>query len=406
MYEVIVVGGGASGMTAAICAARNGKKVILIEKNNKLGRKIAASGNGKCNLTNANISSGFYHDAYKSELDKILGKCDLDVILEFMKSIGIRCKEKRGYFYPMSEQAAVVVQMLQAELEHLRVKICLEERVTDIIRESGDKRSFCVLTDKSRYYSDRVILASGGLAAPKLGADGTGYEILQKLGHTVTEPVPALVQMLAKERYIKKISGVRLEAKLCLIAGEHKFFEDGEIIFTDNGVSGIPVFQLSRYVTEAIKEKKTVCLSINVVPSAAGDEPEADILSMIKYNPNLPVEYLFRTYCNHKLVYALLCEAGIDAEMPCGKLKAHEVSRIIHLLQNMILHITGTNGFEQAQVTCGGVPLNEVDSLTMESGIIPGLYITGELLDVDGICGGYNLHFAWATGILAGNNIV
>ena len=391
-------------MTAAICAARNGNKVILIEKNNKLGRKIAASGNGKCNLTNSNIASGFYHDAYKTELEQILESCGLDVILKFMKSIGVQCKEKRGYFYPLSEQAAVVVQMLQAELEHLKVKICMEERVSDVFRETNG--TFGIVTDKSKYCSTKVILSSGGIAAPKLGADSFGYQILKKFGHTVIDPVPALVQMVAGERYIKKISGVRTEAKICLKVGKQCFYEEGEIIFTDNGVSGIPVFQLSRYVTSALNDKKEVVLSVNLIPGCKNEDLEADIPAMIRYNPELPAEYLFRTYCNHKLVYALLCEAGIDAEMPCKKLKSSEVSKLIRSMQNMTLHIVGTNGFEQAQVTCGGIPLDEIKTDSMESKIVPGLYVTGELLDIDGICGGYNLHFAWATGMLAGNILV
>jgi len=401
MVDVIVIGGGASGMAAAISAARNGNKVILFEKNNKLGRKVAASGNGKCNLTNANIASSFYHDAYKADLDLILKQCDLDTVLEFMKSVGIRCKEKRGYYYPLSEQAAVVVQMLQAELEHLQVKLYFEERVTDVVQRKNG--TFGVMTEKAEYCAKRVILASGGLAAPKLGADGIGYQILKDFGHTVIEPVPALVQMLVQERYVKKISGVRTEAKICLSVGNQRFCEEGEIIFTDNGVSGIPVFQLSRYVTNAVKEKCNICLSINVIPTRDKNSILSDVSAMIQYNPELPLEYLFRTYCNHKLVYALICEAGLDAQMPCRKLANTQITKLIHNFQNMVLHITGTNGFEQAQVTRGGIPLNEVEPSTMESKIIPGLHITGELLDIDGICGGYNLHFAWATGILAGN---
>ncbi len=402
MYDVIVIGGGASGMTAAICAARKGKKVLLLEKNNKLGKKIAASGNGKCNLTNAVISTECYHNAYPDELASILSRYDKDAVLRFMMSLGIRCKEKRGYYYPMSEQAAVVVQMLQAELEHLKVKLMLEERFLELFQDKG---SFCVVTEKERYHASNVILASGGMAAPKLGAENTGYRVLKKLGHTVIEPVPALVQMLAAERYIKKISGVRTEAKICLKAGDKRYYEEGEIIYTDNGISGIPVFQLSRYVAEALKRNEKPQLFVNVLPACENAEIIKDIREMIKYNPQLPLEFLFRGYCNHKLVYALLCEEGMDAAMPCRAAKSHEIEKLVDLLFSIPFHITGTNGFEQAQITRGGVPLHEINSATMESKKVSGLYITGELLDIDGICGGYNLHFAWATGMLAGDGV-
>lgn len=402
MYDVIVIGGGASGMTAAVCAARKGKKVLLLEKNNKLGKKIAASGNGKCNLTNAVISSVCYHNAYPNELSAVLDQCDTSTVLRFMQSLGIRCKEKRGYFYPMSEQAAVVVQMLQAEMEHLNVTVVLEERFLELIRGRG---SFCVVTEKNRYQSTNVILASGGMAAPKLGAENTGYLTLKKLGHTIVEPVPALVQMLAKERYIKKISGVRTDARICLKAGERQYCEEGEIIFTDNGISGIPVFQLSRYVAESVKRGEKPQLLINVLPDCKCAELLHEIREMIQYNPMLPLEYLFRGYCNHKLVYALISESGLDATRPCKEVKPVELERLTKLLFAVPFQITGTNGFEQAQVTRGGVPLYEINPVTMESKKVSGLYITGELLDIDGMCGGYNLHFAWATGMLAGDGV-
>lgn len=402
MYDVIVIGGGASGMTAAVCAARNGKKVLLLEKNNKLGKKIAASGNGKCNLTNAVISTECFYNAYPDELTSILNQYDKDAVLHFMLSLGIRCKEKRGYFYPMSEQAAVVVQMLQAELDHLNVEVKLEERFLELFRE---KEAFCVTTEKERYRAAKVILSSGGMAAPKLGAENTGYLTLKKMGHTVAEPVPALVQMLAKERYIKKISGVRTDAKICLNAGERQYLEEGEIIFTDNGISGIPVFQLSRYIAASLKRNEKPMMFVNVLPTCDNAVLKKDIFEMIRYNPQLPLEFLFRGYCNHKLVYALLCEAGLDAEVPCKVVSQQKIEKMIDLFFAIPFQITGTNGFEQAQVTRGGVPLHEINPATMESKKVSGLYITGELLDVDGMCGGYNLHFAWATGMLAGDGV-
>ena len=400
-YDVIVVGGGASGMTAAICAARNGKQVLLLEKNAKLGRKVAASGNGKCNLTNADISMEFYHEE-SSELNRILSLVNCNTVLEFMRGIGVFCKEKRGYYYPVCEQAAVIVQLLQAELQHQNVEILLEERFERIVFE--ENKRFLVYTEKNTFCAKKVILASGGMAAPKLGAEGTGYAALNMLGHTVSDTVPALVQLTAQERFLKKISGVRTEAEICLQIEKQKYFEKGEIIFTDQGISGIPVFQLSRYVTGPLKEGRRVQLSINLLPNLETDDVKKQIKNLMHYNPELPFEYLFRSFCNNKLVYALICDEGLDAERQCAQVTEADVDKMLRRFQNCVFQITGTNGFEFAQVTRGGVPLEEINPDTMESKLIPGLYITGELLDVDGICGGYNLHFAWASGMLAGKS--
>lgn len=401
-YDVIVIGGGASGMTAAICAARSKKRVLLLEKNAKLGRKIAASGNGKCNLTNDLISPAFYYDAYPDELPHILERCTKDTILNFMKSIGIVCKEKRGYYYPTSEQAAVVVQMLQAELIHNKVTINTEENCKKCYKKEN---LFYVITDKAEYCAECLIMASGGMAAPKLGAEGSGYQILERMGHNIKTLSPALVQLTTKERYVKKISGVRTEAAVRLLCNKQEYCEKGEIIFTDTGVSGIPVFQISRYVQEALRYQQEVSLYIDTIPLYSKEELKENITALIRYNSSLTLEYLFRTYCNHKLVYAVLSEYGFDAEIPCIKIKNQELDKIIHIFKNLSFCISGTNGFENAQVTRGGVPLDEIDADTMESKIVKGLYITGELLDIDGMCGGYNLHFAWSSGMLAGNAV-
>lgn len=401
-YDVIVIGGGASGMTAAVCAARKKKRVLLLEKSAKLGRKIAASGNGKCNLTNELISTACYYDAYPDELSRILERCTKDAILDFMKSIGVVCKEKRGYYYPVSEQAAVVVQMLQAELVHNKVTIKTEESCTNCYKE---ETLFHVVTDKAEYQAQSLIMASGGMAAPKLGADDSGYRILKNMGHCIKKLSPALVQLTTKERYVKNMSGVRTEAAIRLICNKQGYCEKGEIIFTDAGVSGIPVFQISRYVQVALQDGQAVSLYIDTIPLYSKEELKESILALIRYNPSLTLEYLFRTYCNHKLVYAVLKEYGFEAELPCKNLKQQELERIIHVFKNLSFQISGTNGFESAQVTRGGVPLDEVWVDTMESKLVKGLYITGELLDIDGMCGGYNLHFAWSSGMLAGNAV-
>lgn len=401
-YDVIVIGGGASGMTAAICAARSKKRVLLLEKNAKLGRKIAASGNGKCNLTNALISTAFYYDAYPEVLTRILEHCTKDAILAFMKSIGIVCKEKRGYYYPASEQAAVVVQMLQAELIHNKVAINTEEYCKECYKEEN---LFHVITDKAEYWAECLIMASGGMAAPKLGADSSGYQMLERMGHNIKLLSPALVQLTTKERYVKKMSGVRTEAAIRLLCSKQEYCEKGEIIFTDTGISGIPVFQISRYVQEALQHQQAVLLYIDTIPLYSKEDLKENITALIGYNPSLTLEYLFRTYCNHKLVYAVLNEYGFDAELPCNKLKNQELDKIIQVFKNLSFSVNGTNGFDNAQVTRGGVPLDEIDADTMESKIVKGLYITGELLDIDGMCGGYNLHFAWSSGMLAGNAV-
>ena len=394
-YDVIVIGGGASGMMAAIHSASLHNKVLLIEKNKKLGKKLSVTGNGKCNLTNEHISLKEYHNCYPEQMNEILSNYDTQKILDYFESIGLHCKNKNGYYYPLSGQAAVVVQLLEAELLRNSVSVMTETEVCDV--KIVNTNQFTVLTDKGIFESSGLIISSGGQAAPVYGSNDFGYRLLKSLGHTIKETSPALVQLNVKEKYIKKLSGVRFDAEISLETEDKKKYNDsGEIIFTDTGVSGIPVFQISRYT-----DSHSV-LHIDAIPSYSHNEIETLLKKSVSHNKDLSLEYLMRGFCNHKLVYYLLLEAGFNPEERCSSLSDKDLIRMVSLFKNIRMSITGRKGFESAQVTKGGVPFNEINPKTMESVIIKNLYVTGELIDVDGICGGYNLHFAWASGMIAG----
>ena len=399
--DVIVAGGGASGMVAAICCARRGKKVLLIEKNARLGRKLSVTGNGKCNLTNRDLSTDCYHTSCEKELEEILALYGTDRILSFFREIGLPCRDRNGYFYPVSEQAAAVVQLLEAEMKRLSVEVHIDERITSITKATA----FLVQTERSTYTAGKLVMALGGAAAPVYGAEDSGYQFLNILGHYIVPIKPALTGLSVREKYLKKISGVRLEANITLQFGNSIQKEKGEIIFTDKGVSGIPVFQISRYAADYTTRDNEATLTIDVLPNQSSEEMAEYCNELIHHNHNLPLEYLFRGSCNHKLVYTLLTENHFSAEQDCGSLSMDQLYKIINIMKHMKLTVIGTRGFEHAQVTAGGVPLNEINIHTMESVKVPGLYITGELLDADGICGGYNLHFAWTSGMIAGEHI-
>ncbi len=401
-YDIIVIGGGASGMMASIFASQNEQSVLLIEKNGKLGKKLSVTGNGKCNLTNRFLSVEQYGST-STELKQLLLQYNTECILDFFQMIGICCKEKNSYYYPMSEQASSVVQLMEAELIHKGVAIHTGERLIELHQLPNGPYTFQVITDHDTYQAKKIILSTGGLAAPCYGAEGIGYEQLRKFGHSVHSLCPALVQLCVKESYVKKISGVRTDAEIILSTGKEQYKDVGEIIFTDHGVSGIPVFQISRYISKAdpILQKKFT-LEIDPLRTITEEKLYQSLYHIKRHNPDLATEYLFRGICNYKLVYAILTELHIKAESPCRNIDDKELNALVYHFKHIRLSVTGTMGFEYAQVTCGGIPLNEINMKTMESNLVSGLFITGELLDVDGKCGGYNLHFAWASGMAAG----
>lgn len=401
-FDVIVIGAGASGMMAAITAARENKKVCIIEKLDKAGKKLLATGNGKCNFTNAHMSADSF-GGDRAFIEYVLQQFSVEDCLEFFRSIGIYPKNKNGYFYPNSEQAASVTNALLYETERRGVKIVYEAITKDIL-SSEDEVS--VWTNKGCFIGKSLIIATGLLAAPKLGSDGSLFDVIKALGHRFAPILPALCGFYCKGIRFKTVSGVRAQGTVSAYIDGKKIAEDtGEIQFTDYGLSGIPVFQISRYLSKGLYEKKKVEIKINLLP----DFDNIQLIDEINYRRSIgaaiPVTALLNGLVNQKLADMILDKAGIDKSMYASSVSVEEMSKIRDLLQEITVTVTNYRDFEFAQVCTGGIPTSDIDTETLESKFANNVYFTGEILDVDGICGGYNLHFAWATGFIAGKAV-
>lgn len=408
LRKTVIIGGGASGMAAAIAAAKEGDAVTILEHTGMPGKKLLSTGNGRCNLTNRKQELQFYHSENPSFPAASLKKFGYEETLRFFSELGLFFKERDGYFYPRALQAQAVREALLSGLLEQGVELrtgCLVKKIeTEIVKEgSQEARQFLVRTMETSFLADGVILACGGMAAPFTGSDGSGYHLAEAMGHHVILPVPALTGLLAVSNPLKKAAGVRADGTISLYIeenGKRQFTaaDTGELQITDYGVSGIPVFQVSRYAARAIAQKKKVFAAIDFLPEYPSLE---NPLSFALEREGS----CFRTLCGlfpEKLSAVFLKRSQIPLHAPAKRIALSKKETLIRLVREFPLEIAAVNGFEKAQVTAGGVDTREVRAETMESKLVPGLYFAGELLDVDGSCGGYNLQWAWASGFLAG----
>ncbi len=400
--RVTVVGGGASGLMAAIHAARCGAKTTLLEKNRQTGKKLLATGNGRCNFTNRDQRPEMYHGQHTDLALRSLGAFSMEETVDFFRSIGICPKEREGWLYPASFQAADVAEALRLEALRAGVKIACNGKVT-AVEKCGDV--FRTHTDGWVYESEALILACGSQAAPATGSDGDGYRFARSFGHTVLEPLPALTALTMAETDCKRLTGVRAEAQVkLLIDGTPAAAETGEVQFTAYGLSGIPVFQVSRYASEAVRDGHICRIFLDL---SAGQEKDV-LLEKLKKRVEMIGERAGSAFLlgmfPQKLCGVLLERSGIPIDRRAADWTDAELIRLSEQIRDMRFTVTGSRGFDQAQVCAGGVPLSELKIPSMESRIVSGLYLAGELLDVDGACGGYNLQWAWSSGALAGRN--
>lgn len=408
MKQIIIIGAGAAGLTAAIFAARNGAKVTILEHTAKAGKKILSTGNGKCNITNLHQSGDCYRGSDKEFAMEVIRQFDEKDTLDFMESLGILCKEKNGYVYPRSNQAATVRDGLLMECRRLGVVIEYEIEVRNIQKKDT---FFEVIVDdgkKSRMYKcEKIILATGSKAAPNTGSDGSGYEFAKALGLKVIRPLPALVQLKCEEGICKEAAGVRCPATITInINGEMAAREEGELQITNYGISGIPVMQLSRFAVKALDARKQVAAVIDFFPEMEVGQLKEKLMNMVKRFPEKSMEDILSGFLNRKLASALLNEMGVKKKRQAAQCDENDIQGIASFLKSYEAWISGFNSFAEAQVCQGGVATAEINSHTMESRKVPGLYLAGEMLDIDGTCGGYNLQFAWATGAIAGKSAV
>ncbi|MDI9508365.1 MAG: NAD(P)/FAD-dependent oxidoreductase [Clostridiales bacterium] len=405
IYDVIVVGAGASGMISAIVAAEKASSVLIIEQKEKAGKKILATGNGKCNYTNMDQTLDCYRSDDSTFVKKVLSNFDNHKTLEFFNRLGIYPKNRDGYIYPNSQQAASIVSVLLMECERLKINIIYNEKVTSITKPDYTITTLNPDMVRSIYQAKKVILATGGCASPKLGSDGSGYDLAKSFGHRIIKPLPALVSLKSPNKFCKTVSGVRLQAQVkAFVDSKILANEKGEIIFTDYGISGIPIMQLSRFVSRALDDNRKAYLTLDFFYQGSHDELYSLLLSRCNNNPDKTLEQMMIGLFNHKLNRVLIKETGLDITRPCSKVKKSDIDNLSKKIKNFIIRINSTNSFDFAQVTTGGIPVTEIDPMTMESKKKRGLYLTGELIDVDGTCGGYNLQWAWSTGYIAGSN--
>ena len=399
--KIGIIGAGASGMFAAITAARQGADVVLIEKKDRIGKKILATGNGKCNFTNTIMGEKDYHSRTENIFEKYIQRFDNEQVLSFFRQQGMLIKDRNGYCYPRSEQATTVLDILRCCLKAKGIRIFTESCPISI---QAKKKGFeVVLDNKKKLCFDKLILACGSLAGEKQKDDYNGYTYAKMLGHSIVPVVPALVQVRAKGKEFKSIAGVRCEAKIQLFAEKQKIAEEqGELQLTDYGISGIPVFQLSRYVAYGVYEKKSMYAIIDLLPEYHEEQWKTMVSAKWKNaDKDSSVEEFFTGFLNKKLNMMFLKSAGLKPEGFLREYSWEKIWKACSLMKQWKIELEGTNPYENAQVCAGGVSMDEVTA-QLESKLVKGLFFAGELLDVDGRCGGYNLQWAWTSGYLAG----
>ncbi|MBQ1281070.1 MAG: NAD(P)/FAD-dependent oxidoreductase [Oscillospiraceae bacterium] len=393
--RVLVIGGGASGMIAALTAAEFGHSVTLLERQARVGRKLAATGNGRCNLSNSHASPAHYHGAQPEFASFALSNFDVRETRSWFSAHGLlTAEEASGKIYPFSDHAGSVVDTLRLSLEAAGIRLECGSEVQSLYWQED---AFFAQTAERRYAADSVIVACGGIAGGKLGGTDAGYRLLRGFGHTCTKLNPSLVQVKTDPTWVRSLKGVRTPCRIRFEEnGSSVCKNEGEIQFTEFGISGPVVFEVSRHA------KKGLDAVIDLLPPL----DEAALLDMLsskqKRMAELSADNLLTGILQNQLGRTLVRAAGIPFERKIGSLRANELRKLAALVKHFVLPVEGTLGMDQAQVTAGGIAVSEFDPETMESRLQRGLYACGEVLDIDGDCGGYNLQWAWSSGRLAG----
>ncbi|WP_129723782.1 BaiN/RdsA family NAD(P)/FAD-dependent oxidoreductase [Xylanivirga thermophila] len=403
--HVIVIGGGASGMVAAISAKRQGADVTILERNPRVGKKILATGNGRCNFTNINTDINYYNGNNPKFAYSALSQFSVNNTIDFFEKLGIAHKvEDLGKVFPMSDQASSILDVLLYELNEIGIRVICNAYVKNIVK--GNKGFTIELEDGSVFKGDRVIIAVGGKAMPSTGSDGNGFELASKLGHSVIDVFPALVQLKLEGSFFKQIQGVKFVGTAEILYNNRSLAKDrGDILFANYGISGPPILQISRKAGEILKNNKKAILKITIIDTISQGELRDIIIRRFKNNPKKTVEFSLVGLINKRLIPVVLKEAGItNLKCPVANISNKEIDNIVKILTDWRFEVIGTKSWPSAQVTAGGVNTKEIDPNTMESKIMEGVFFAGEIIDIDGQCGGFNLQWAWSSGFIAGQN--
>jgi len=404
MSRVAIIGAGASGLVCAIEAARKGLHVTLFEKNAKVGRKILATGNGKCNISNEKISLERYHGESVNFAKEALRRFDTLTCKAFFRSLGLEIREgEEGRLYPMSHQASSVVDMLLHEVRSLHVNVLLDSEVTKI--ETKDA-AFVLHVNAQTYVFDACVIATGSVAMPNLGSSDSGYRFAQSLGHSVIAPYPSLVQFVCDEPHLREVSGVKMDANVELYV-EHQKCQSvqGDLLFTAYGLSGSAILDLSRNASYASVHHQSVHVMLDLLPDLSREALSSLLQKRLSVAKDKSLALWLEGIIPKKLAHFIIDYTKITHLKEASSLGAKEIKKIVFALKALRLHVKATKGFESAEVCAGGVDVREIDAKTLRSKTIENLYFCGEVLDIDGDCGGFNLHFAWASGYLAGQSL-
>ena len=400
--EIAVIGGGASGMMAAITARKSGKEVVILERKDRILKKVLITGNGRCNITNVNANISNYFGKNISSVENILNSFNPQDTMDFFNGLGIICNEEnRGKVYPLSGQASSVVDALRFEAERLGVRIETEFYVRKIEKEGFKFKIYS--EERKKIEAGRVIIAAGGQSYPELGSNGSGFELAKELGHSVTKLSPSIVQLKSEKHQVKGLQGIKTDVAVTAYGDNKKICTyDGELLFTDYGISGNVVFNIS-FVMPLYKN---VEFEIDFMEKFDYNELYEILKERKKIMSHLTMENYFNGMINKKLGQFLSKVSGIEKlSKPVKDLNDSEIRKLCTVLKKYRVKILDTTGFKNAQITAGGVSLDEVNPETLESKIVKGLYFSGEVLDVYGECGGFNLQWAWASGYIAGKNV-
>jgi predicted Rossmann fold flavoprotein len=402
---VAIIGGGASGLVAAIFAKNNGAEAVVLEQMDRVGKKILATGNGRCNISNTNLDISNYFGRDPQFARMVLENFNYRMTEDFFENLGIDYKiEEQGKVFPSSEQASSVLDVLRYELERIGVETLCDSRVVKITRNNNNFT--LIVNDDRKIAADRIIVATGGKAAPNLGSNGSGYILAESFGHKIVDPFPALVQLKLDSPFLKALKGIKFDGTAEIISENNSSEKAcGEILFTEYGVSGPPILSLSRLASESIRNQQKTILRISIIDYKSEIALEDYLNARFEKQKHKTIFFSLVGFINKKLIPVILKEAGIDnIHKPVRETTLTERKRIGSILQKWEFQVIGTNSWKAAQITAGGISVREINNLTLESKLSPGIFFAGEVIDIDGACGGYNLQWAWSSGALAGQN--
>lgn len=405
MYDVVIIGAGASGLVTAIVSARRGKKVLILEKNNKVGKKLLATGNGKCNISNQRPNLERYYSKNPKFIAQVFEGYNYQSIKQFFKSIGLELIEaKEGKAFPMSLQASSVVELLVCECEQLGVKTICEVDVKRVIKENS---SYKLIYEQGEVEAKKLIIATGHISAPQLGGVDSGITFAKKLGHTLIKSFPTLVQLTSSMKNLKSIAGVKVESRVTLHKKNRTIQKKGDVLFTSYGLSGLAILDISRFVMEELLHSSNVTLEIDLMPKMSQEQLLSIMKKSLVKKSSKPLTIWLQGFINKKLILPILKPLKLENETLASLyIEIEKLEKIADKIKRFQVIIDGSRGYKGAEVATGGINTKEINPKTMESKRHRGLYFTGEVLDVDGDRGGFNLHFAWVTAIRAGKNIL